>query len=337
MHVISTFHYKNYRADIDQLTNNDILHIYDVFDQSDIDLIFKNGMPKYIISDHITKSKINFNNAKFYGLPLYINSISKNIIKNTEFDNNINTLNCFNFMINKKQINRFLCIKFVEWFNLYNFDYTWSAVDQQFDMSKIIYELDLLGKDSPLNKDTKTFILSQIRLPKKFIEFLDTSTNNFGVQNFGGVEWSWQNIMQKLFLSSAISLITETVAYERSSVFTEKTLYSVLGLTFPIWIGGYNQAAEWKRIGFDIFDDIIDHSYQNYHTLIERCYYAFLFNLDLLSNINQAAELRLLHKNRLFKNRDLLVQNHLETFINQEITTFPEELQMGMPEIQKYF
>ena len=63
MHVISTFHYKNYRADIDQLTNNDILHIYDVFDQSDIDLIFKNGMPKYIISDHITKSKINFNNA----------------------------------------------------------------------------------------------------------------------------------------------------------------------------------------------------------------------------------------------------------------------------------
>ena len=337
MRIISTLTYQKDLAKLTHITNDDVVHVYDIFNQAEVDVILLKGTPKYIISDHITSSNINFNNIKFYGLPLYANYISKKIIKNIKFDNNINTLNCFNFIINKKQVNRFLCIKLVEWFKLSDFDYTWSAVDQNFDMSKIINELDFLGEKSPLDTDARAFILSKIQLTQKFIKFSDEAIDNSAVHNYGSADWVWQNIMQKLFLSSAVSLITESVAYEPSSAFTEKTIYSVLGLTFPIWVGGYNQAIEWKRLGFDIFDDIIDHSYQSYNTLIERCYYAFANNLDLLQKKEKTKKLRLMVKDRLIKNRTLLLQNQLEKFIDSEINNFPKDLQLVMPEILNYF
>ena len=175
-----------------------------------------------------------------------------------------------------------------------------------------------------------------MQLKKRVVGIPDSTTSNIRLDP-GSNSWTWRNGLQNMFLNSSISLITESVQYQRAAAFTEKTLYAVWGLTFPIWIGGYNQAKEWKRIGFDTFDDVIDHSYQNYDTLIERCYYAFFLNLKLLSNIDKTKELRLAHKHRLFKNRELLLQNQLGKFVDQEISKFPEDLQSAMPEILKYF
>ena len=322
---------------IGQLTDNDVVFMLDQIDpQVYINIILKNGVPNCIIND-LTTNALFINRTKFYGLPLFIENWTKKITNKLQFDNTITTLNCFNFMINKKHINRYLCIKFVEHFKLTNFDYTWSAVDRYFDMSTILVELDMLGQQSPLDAQTKSFILSPIHLEKKFINFIDQVESSCAVSNYGGPDWTWRNGLNNLFLNSAISLITESVQHQKASVFTEKTLYPVLGLTFPIWLGGYNQASEWKKIGFDVFDDIIDHSYQSYDTLIERCYYAFANNLELLTNKNKVAELRLANKFRLLKNRELLLQNHLGNYIDQEISKYPPELQSVMPEILKYF
>jgi len=333
MRVILTSQMGNKLDSINELTNNDILHISDIFDSGYIDYVLKKGSPKYIVADSITF----FSKLKFYGLPLFAESQTRQIINGIEFEKNIDTINCFNFMINKKQVNRFLCIKFVEWFNLSNFDYTWSAVDQKFDMVDIIAELNLLGSQSPLNTEARSFVLTPIQLKKRFIDFTGSAITNAGVANYGSNSWTWRNGLNNMFLNSVISLITETSRFQKAATFSEKTLYAMLGLTFPIWVGGYNQANEWKRIGFDTFDDVIDHSYQNYDTLIERCYYAFLLNLELLSNIDKTKELRLIHKDRLFKNRELLLQNHLGKFVDQEISKFPEDLRSAMPEILKYF
>jgi hypothetical protein len=336
MRVISTSVYGTALNGIDKLTNNDVLHIYDVFNKAYIDFILlEKGTPKYIVSDHITK----FDEVKIYGLPLITELIARQLVNKIEFKNsNMNTLTCFNFVINKKQINRFLCIKLVELFKLYNFDYTWSGVDDKADMTNIITELDMLGTQSPLDSTARSFILAPILLKKRFIDFSTSVTNNTSqIDTVGTVWWQWENGIGDLFLNSAISLITESVAYQTAAVFTEKIVFATLGLTFPIWIGGYNQAAEWKRLGFDIFDDIIDHSYQNYNTLIERCYYAFSRNIELLSNKEKATELRLNFKDRLFNNRELLIQNHLAKFVDQEISKFPEDLQLVMPEIVSHF
>jgi hypothetical protein len=319
-------------VNIDKLTDNDIVHIQDVFDQNNLNWLFKKGNPKYIVSNFITW----VDSPIFYGLPFFANYALKSITKVLDFDNNFNTSTCFNFMINKKSISRFLCIKLVELFKLNDFDYTWSAVDTMADMSDTITELTMLGNKSPLDSTAQSFLMSPIELKKKFITFSTDNNylkNNIGEGNYGDNAWAWKNGLQTIFLNSAISLITEPLTYHRGSYFTEKTLYSVLGLTFPIWIGGYNMANDWKKLGFDVFDDIIDHSYQCYDTLIERCYYAVSLNYELLSNRNKISEFRLICKDRLLKNRELLLQNQLEKFMNQATSNFPQDLQVAIPNI----
>jgi hypothetical protein len=86
-----------------------------------------------------------------------------------------------------------------------------------------------------------------------------------------------------------------------------------------------------------VFDDIIDHSYQSYDTLIERIYHAFADNLELLSDLNKVSKLRLELKDRLLNNRNLLLQNQLGKFIDQEIIRLPTDLQSVMPSILTHF
>jgi hypothetical protein len=338
MRLISPFLKGKNLDDISTLSDSDVVHVYDVFDQAHVDSILKKGKPKYVVSDHITSG--TFDGIQLIGLPLFIERENCVILKNSKFDKNIHTNVCFNFMINKKQINRFLCIKLIEWFKLTDFDYTWSAVDREFDLSHVITELNSLGKQSPLSLAARSFILQPILLEKKFIEYSaknNTLQDRVSITDWGGNNWVWNHAVQQMFLTSAVSIITESVSTQHASVFTEKTLFSVLGLTFPIWVGGHSQAREWSRLGFDIFDDIIDHSYQDYNTLIERCYYAIANNVDLLSDKTRLTQLRLDNKDRLLKNRDLLLTNHLETFVNQEVAQYPTDLQEIMPEILKYF
>jgi hypothetical protein len=100
-----------------------------------------------------------------------------------------------------------------------------------------------------------------------------------------------------------------------------------LGLTFPLWIGGYGQADEWRKLGLDAFDDVVDHGYQYYDTLIERCWWAFALNIDLLTNKEKAADLRQLNATRLIANRDLFLQDHLAKQNDLTISTWPKEIQ----------
>lgn len=325
------------RIAITNITDQHVIHRYDVFDQDFVDYILEKGRPNCIVSDHFVSAY--FDNIQVIGLPLWLECHTKEFIEFVQFSNNCVTDHCFNFTINKKQINRFLCIKLVEWFNLRDFDYTWSGIGQNFDMSVIIQELDLLANKSPLSQQARSFILAPVRLEKKFIlgpHDIDDNNNSVSIKTKGG-PLAWEAGLNQIFSNSAVSLITESVSYQKASVFTEKTLYSVLGLTFPIWVGGYNQAKDWANMGFDIFDDIIDHSYQSYDTLVERCYFAIANNLDILSDKALATELRSQNKHRLLQNRDHALSNGIGNYVDQQITKLPTDLQQVIPEILDKF
>jgi len=321
---------------LSNIEDGDIVHKHDTFDQSDIDNLLSRATPKYFINDHFTSGK--FDGINFFGLPLYAEKEARRFNQQCLLSDDLQTLHCFNFIVNKKQINRYLCIKLVELFKLENFDYTWSGIDYSYDCSGIIKELDQLSKDSPLSQEQRKFILEPINLEKKFITHdKQIIASGVSIVNYGTNSWTWNNGLNNVFQSSACSLITESIRFQKASCFTEKTLYAVLGLTFPIWVGGYEQAKEWTRLGFDTFDDIIDHSYQSHSTLIERCYYAIANNIDLLSNKAKIHELRLQNKHRLLKNRDFLLMDGLSRFVDQQIAQFPADLQQIMPDIVKYF
>lgn len=315
-----------YYNNIVNIGKDDVFHRYDVFECGQIKQLFDaKGKPAIFISDHIIHFDDFIDDVKFIGLPLWLEK-KRQEWNLDEFENTkYKTSCCFNFMINKKQINRYLCIKLVELFQLKCFVYTWSGADNRFDCSEIIQEHELLDNLSPLSLQQFSEILSPIRLQPNFYsgpghKNMQHDGCRMEVQGTDRNPWDWG--LCKNFSESAVSLITESLNYQKASVFTEKTLFSLLGLTFPIWVGGGAKQAEiWKKIGFDIFDDVINHDYQYYDTLLERCCYAFILNEKILTNLDYAKSIRDINIDRLKNNRNLILTGNLRKYIHNELGT----------------
>jgi hypothetical protein len=295
---------------------NNIIFLRDVFDNNDvIRLIKEYGAPAFIVNDHLVLNLEMHNVSIFYFLGC-LEKLIKNF-KSVPLVTDPITTHCFNFCINKKQVNRYLLIRLVEYFKLTSFSYTYSGNGRLIDDSILIDEM----KHADLPVHFKETICSEILLPTNFIKPPTAYENNGShIGNFGGIVWAWNNGLKDMYSTSAVSLIAESIKYDKSITFTEKTVYAMLGLTFPLWIGGYAQADTWKRVGFDTFDDIIDHSYQYKNTLIERCYYAIKNNLKILTDLTYASNLRSANLDRLLKNQTLILSDHLTTYNNSLAT-----------------
>lgn len=333
MRIVSSFSKFNNLSSVDHLTDNDILYFYDTFDQEMIDNIFRQkGKPRYIVGDSF--SFINVNTE----IPVH----TVNLWLEQELDickfimsDQIITEHAANFLINKKQINRYLAIKLCELHDI-DINYSWSGIGNSFDMSIIINELNNLNS-TIMTDSERGFLLSPISLPAKWIQHPDNQFNTSFVHNYGGNDWTWNNGLNHVVSTTAVSLITESVWTQQAIHFSEKTAYSVLGLTFPIWIGGSQQASEWRRIGFDTFDDIIDHSYESMGTLIERCWHAFKLNIELLKDKQRLADLRQQCLPRLLKNRKLLSSDCLKKHNDAVIATWPNDLKSSIAPVLDIF
>ena len=318
--------YSNYK-----FSTNDILWISDTFHlDSQQQLIQHTTQPKYIVNDHF--SFIENPNFFVHTIPFYLAVTEEVFFQNSPAIDAINPSNdsIFNFIVNKKQINRYLLIKLVEYFKMQSFDYTWSGIGATFDMTHIIQEWNDYNLVSKFSPELLSFILSPIKIPEKFVHFNTPSDKTFAIVNYGSNVYTWENIFRNLMGKTAVALISESASYEKSAVFTEKTLYALLALNFPIYIGCYRNAEHLEKIGFDVFSDIIDHSYQYYDSLFERCYYAFYNNLKLLSDINYANQLREQNYHRLVNNRNLLFDGILKAHTDATVNSWPEDLRQAI-------
>jgi hypothetical protein len=141
----------------------------------------------------------------------------------------------------------------------------------------------------------------------------------------------WKNDVELIFNNSAVSLVSEFwYGSQLASIFSEKTIFAIMGLTFPIFVGGYKHADYLKQVGLDVFDDVIDHSYQYRTTLIEQCFYAFKDNLHILTDLQLAKNLREKHLSRLLKNRDLLFEHILTKHVYNAVAAWPEPLRSSI-------
>jgi hypothetical protein len=316
--------------------NDSVFWINDVFDKDELTAVLNRQLPpQYIVNDHF--NKINIPGQKIYCAPLWLAKEVQEIVK-TSVTPSYQTEYTFNFMINKKQINRFLCIKFVEMFRLQNYNYTWSGIDNRFNLSDILDELNSLGDDSPITDDERSFLLSSITIPSRFFYRPDDNAIPEVSISYNGNDKIWEDHLHTLFSSSVTSLITESLTFQEGTVFTEKTAYAILGKTFPIWIGGgIQQAEEFEEMGFDAFTDIIDHSYQYYDTLIQRCYYAFKQNLHILTDFEYAKQMREKHMARLDKNQQLMNSNQIANFCKHRINQWPVDLQQSIRDELTYW
>jgi hypothetical protein len=315
---------------------NNTLYIRDVFDDTLLNNIFeKYGRPRYVFSDSLSCYRSDLD-IDVYAINYWLEQeVEKKLCRcHLPRVENIQTNFSANFLINKKQINRYLTIKLCEIFGV-RCNYTWSGIGTEFDLSHI------LDENKYLNDPRISQMFSNLLTPVKIFEkkWVDSgssgSINESSVINYGSTEEVWNRGLDQVVSSTAVSLVTESVWTQTAAVFSEKTAYSVLGLTFPLWIGGFNQAQEWHNKGFDIFDDVIDHSYQNRPTLLERCFYAFDLNKDILTDRDLAHDRTMACADRLVANRERLLSDCLEKYNRGVIESWPWDLRDQVLSVMK--
>ena len=288
----------------------------------------KYGQPAYIVMDQAGDIKID--GLKIYSVPLRGLAFSFEKfekLNKSELSNTPNTKFCFNFFVNENlNVNKYTLIKLVEYFKFNCFDYVLNTDKKLCNIRPLIDQLSQM-RDAELLKEFRHKILKPIAL--------DTKHNkNYSPTEVPCIVNQWTDNLDTLFDQSAVSLIGEPHGDQMASIFTEKTIFSIMGLTFPIFVGGYGNAEYLKQVGLDTFDDIIDHSYQFLPTLPERCFHAFKNNLHILTDLNLAKQLRQTHLNRLLKNRDLLYDQILIKHAYSVVDTWPDPLKST---IKPYF
>jgi hypothetical protein len=235
----------------------------------------------------------------------------------------------FNFMINKKLDHRYLTARLVEYFDLKHFDYTFSGSAINVDDTRILKDIKIIDPERiTFTSDLMMEILGDITLPPKFFlieNFSDIAKEHGAIGSFGGVREAWKSGIDTIFNSSFISLITESDNgdYDKVTIITEKTIFALIGLTVPIWPGGYRHAEGMQEMGFDVFADLIDHSYQHESTMFMRCFRAFKDNLDILKDLQNAKSIRQKIMPRLLQNREHLFSPRLIDWYQTRIKTWP--------------
>ncbi len=130
--------------------------------------------------------------------------------------------------------------------------------------------------------------------------------------------------LRPLYHSSVLEIVNETVFFNKGVVVSEKYLHTIMGFEFPVIMANPGTVAYLRSLGLDMFDDIIDHFYDEVNDPVYRAFIGLENNLHLLSNPQLAREYWIhcyprFQKNYNFVKNDLgpLSQAKFETdFIN---------------------
>lgn len=197
----------------------------------------------------------------------------------------------FNFMINKPRVHRSLLLKIIS------------------DQGLTDYRHSLCWKNSPV----QSIAVTDYRIGKE--DIMDRGLRN---GNYPNALTYCKLLKSCVFEPTSVSLITEPAYYERETIVTEKTIMAIYGGTIPIWVGGWRIPDYMHSLGFDIFSDLVDHSYQSLADPEQRCRQAIIDNIHLLHNPTQVDHTRLQY------NLDLVKSNPWLDQVNSLIKTYPD-------------
>ena len=213
----------------------------------------------------------------------------------------------FNFCLNKKRGNRDWLLKQLARLNLKTEFYTvsWSEESLYPNRFWLAEHSERLGSNINNSSHTNLFLYDQF-------------------------------LRDHVYEPTLISLITEPEWQPRATFLSEKTVFAFEAGTIPIWVGGYGQAHSLKSLGFDVFSDIVDHSYQFESNAVRRMELALESNLQLFSDFDRLNNFFIQNRQRFEHNRKLLRSgNWFYDHLRMEIarTNWPQQ---QMLDIMRY-
>jgi hypothetical protein len=260
-----------------------------------------------LIFDHINHED-ELKDYQCVHFPIFLASESQEFL-NADIETNWNHKpKTFNFMINKARPHRIFLLQVIEHFKLTNYSHSLPWQDNTIDTARC--------SNLPKFTDNPTLLniingIAKTSAPVTNYKFGPEKTLSKAIinGNFLNAETYKSLLKTNVFEPSCISIVSEPVFFEKEALVTEKTIMAIYGGTFPIWFGGWKCAESMRYLGFDVFDDIIDHSYEDLPNPIERCYYAIERNLHLLTDYNKTKKLADQCYERFQHNLDLLISN----------------------------
>ena len=186
----------------------------------------------------------------------------------------------FNFSINKPRIHRKFLLQEIERLGLTS------------------YRHSLAWKYNPVN----SIKITDFKFGPEIKEDLGIKNGNF--KN----AVTYNKLLKKVYENTCVSIITEPCFYEKEAIITEKTLMALMGGTIPLWFGGWKNAQALAKLGFDVFEDIVDHSYETLEDPYDRCTQSLERNLHLF-DLEKIQKIIKDNHHRLQYNLDLLMSN----------------------------
>jgi hypothetical protein len=149
-----------------------------------------------------------------------------------------------------------------------------------------------------------------------YLNNIDIKKSNFETEKdwFDDIEdhaqVQWKNIYEnRTFESSYVNIVTES-CYDKPEIhITEKSMKPFYFYQLPIFVSSYNHVKMLKdRFGFDLFDDIINHDYDNEPDDKKRFILVFNEIMRLLKNKNEIIEFYKNNEQRFINNRNIIVE-----------------------------
>jgi hypothetical protein len=138
----------------------------------------------------------------------------------------------------------------------------------------------------------------------------------------------WNKVYElKTYENSYVNIVTESCYFPKEIHITEKSMKPFYFYQFPIFLSSYNHVKYMKdRFGFDMFDDVIDHSYDNEIDNSKRLFMVFNEIKKLLGNKDKLIDFYKNNKNRFLNNREKVLdiyksendQNYFRNLINKK-------------------
>jgi hypothetical protein len=266
-----------------------------------------------VVFDHVVQHDDVLKEYSLICLPILMANYTKQFIQQQIVPDWSHKHRTFNFMINKRRFHRTFLLMLLELFDLRDCEYTLCWKHTDVNQNAMIQETDNLAyqkiiKSTNITTNPRQYLFGTERLLDQGLQY-GSITNPEVYKRF---------LQKKVFEPTCISLITEPAFFERETIITEKTIMAIYGGTIPVWVGGWCIADYMRDQGFDVFDDIVDHSYQNLLDPWDRCYFAIERNLHLLQDFETVQRFVINNKHRLQANLDLLETN---TFVNSCVKT----------------
>ena len=258
---------------IDYLKNKNIeeKNIYFLVNNWKIDLYKK----KY-------KSKIN------YHKPIFLHQVHSKILQTNEVD--FIKDKKFSFMChnNKMWIHRYLIVSLLH-HNSFLDDTDFSVIDYNKD-----FEIkDFLNKKELEKYSESLMYIKSLKNKRSYFEKnLDCIDSNY--------------IEKKTFEQSFVNIVNETDFDDNTIHITEKSLKPFYYYQYPIFVAPYQHCKYLRDYGFDFFDDIIDHSYDNEKNNKKRIFMIIDELIRIKNNINFFKNNYINFESRFLKNQKIV-------------------------------